>query len=261
MNYLYEILERLSLLLETDIYGRTVKEWLKLALAYSFVLWLGIVLYNSYNAFTQFKEVSQKVERKQAILKRKEREYKRQKAFLADLNRGYSELAKVITPIKKATILKVIAHKIEKELHKTSTTENIFATPQTPMVLRAINVKVASENVLSQIKVFNLGNLPTAPYALPPAVARVGNTYMAKAEKTSTINLSAKADFRDDYIILLLAPDKKGGYIKLFADYDTPFAPNLWLFRKNFSFIAKPFQRVGDNSKSSMLIISWFLTR
>ncbi|GEM_PF-2408921 len=261
MNYLYEILERLSLLLEREIYGRTVGQWLKLALAYSFVLWLAVIIYNGYNYFQKYREIAEKVEQKETLMKRKTMEYRHLKSYLADLNKGYSQLARVITPVKKATVLKAIAKEIEKELNKkVQPSASIFATPQTPLVVKAINVKVAYENVLSQIKVFNLGNLPPAPYALPPTVARVGNTYRAKAEKSNQISLSAKADFRDDYIILLLAPDKTGGYIKLSTDYETPFAPNLKLFRKNFSFIAKPFQRVGDKEKTSMLIISWFLT-
>ena len=142
-------LQEYSNYLNRPIYGRSILAWLKLALIYSFVIWLGIIGWRGYLFYQDYQALINKKNNKISQLNRLKASVKNYRQKIEDINLAYKEISKTFSQ-KKIALLKQKINSLVKEIKINKTGENIY--PYNPYRFVTFNYPIRLDQFFGKLE-------------------------------------------------------------------------------------------------------------
>ena len=142
-------LQEYSNYLNRPIYGRPILAWLKLALIYSFVIWLGIIGWRGYLFYQDYQILINKKNDKISQLNGLKTSVENYRQKIEDINLAYKEISKTFSPRKIALLRKKI-NLLVKEIKIQKAGENIY--PYNPYRFITYNYPIRLERFFGKLE-------------------------------------------------------------------------------------------------------------
>ena len=249
VSQIYQISEKLLQLLSYEIKGKTVGSWLTLALKFSFVIWIGIVLWQSYSFYVEYKKLQQQISNKKNILTLKKHRLKNLQLKLQDIEIAYSHISQIFSKREVQRLKK----NINTAFRSMEKHDSIF----NPVRYESFNYRFhLNPQIFSSIKTVALNDLifrsSITDYFRNSLYKELRKFWESKEEnKKGSIQLTLKKST----IVMFFSFKGNNIYIKSLSHIGfikNIYAPNIFL---ETSFI--PYEALKNGLNYSPLYVGW----
>ena len=135
----YKVYEGFSSVLEKPLFGKPLSLWLKYAIMYSFVVWLGLIAWNGYNHYQTYQQLLQEEKLNKQLLSRKKATITRYKNKIQDIRLAYQEISRIISPEN----VKVLMESLDKNVELVENQKKMVnLNPLNPYRIRGFNIRI-----------------------------------------------------------------------------------------------------------------------
>ena len=242
----FRVYEGFSSVLEKPLFGKPLSLWLKYAIMYSFVVWLGVIAWNGYNHYQTYQRLLQEEKLNKQVLSRKKATITRYKNKIRDIRLAYREISRTISPENVKALMETIDGKVESILNQKRLVD---LNPLNPYRVGGFNIKIPLH--LPEY----LESVTFRGVKFPSRVVRdysqILQKLFAKWDKQYSAGVRTKVNavYKNSQIVLYLKRDSNGlltlkpvGFYGVIDDFQKlPFIPtatasNSALLMQNINF-------------------------
>ena len=189
-------------LLNTPIYGRSIIDWFKLFLIYSFVVWLGIIAWRAFLFYQEYQKLENKRVAKVAQLNRLKRSIVYYKHKIREINVAYREISKTFSPKRVSQIERKLNELIAKIENK-KRNSNLYQ--YAPYRLITFNYPLGLSGFFSRFEGVSLEGINFSAPSIYEYQNILQNIYsIYRKSKNGTLSGKIKIAFTDGKIALFL---------------------------------------------------------
>jgi len=253
----YETVEKVNAFLAKEIFNKPIRDWLLIAIKYSFVLWLSIMAYTAVFYYKKISKVNKEIENKIKILENKKLQKRKLLIKLKEINKTYRLAYKYFNKRKLNSLQKKInTFYNEKILNKTSP----FIV--SPIKLESFNYKInVSRDLFQKFQTITLEE-----FRFSSLISKYFTNFLLKnadkninTQKVVTKTLSVSLTRQNSNTFILVARKNIRGPLELHLSVNYPFIKDIY----KTGYIATTFlsfDALRNQNTYSPLLIKWQFT-